>query len=264
MGLRQQGEKPAVGEKPAMTEKFALGETVADAGRAMFGLLRRNVRLVLVCLAATVVLWILEELGEGEIMKLDAMAQALLVDTLRADWLTAAMVAITNLAAPVTLVVTCLVAATFAPGRRPSTAMLANLAGAFLINQVLKFIVQRPRPEGFRLVEETGYSFPSGHSMLAMAFFGLIVYLVWHYEKNAVARWARCTFFSLLIVLIGVSRVYLGVHYASDVLAGFLISLAWLAVFTKVVCPVLLHEEPAGRASKDLPEDPSLLGRPIP
>ncbi|MGN0909280.1 MAG: dihydroneopterin aldolase [Succinivibrio sp.] len=70
MSMQQQDEKPALGEEPAAAEKSApcekpaVGEMVADTARTMLGLLRRNVRLVLVCLAATVVLWILEELGE--------------------------------------------------------------------------------------------------------------------------------------------------------------------------------------------------------
>lgn len=208
-------------------------------------LLYRNLRVIIMVVTAVVVLWMLEELGTGEIMKLDAAAYSLFVETLRNDALTPLMTSVTELAAPVSLVIVWVVAAAFAPGRRPGIAMALNLGGAVLINQVLKSLVHRPRPEGFRLIDETGYSFPSGHSMVAMAFYGFLVYLIWHYEKDNVKRWLWCCCLSLTIVGIGVSRVYLGVHYASDVLAGFLISLAWLALFTKLVCPLLLPEEDA-------------------
>lgn len=228
---------------------------VRDFCAAVGGLAVRNARVVIVALAAVVVLWMLEELGEGEIMRIDVAAHALFVDALRSDGLTLVMQAVTDLATPAVLIVVLLAAASFAPGRRPGIAMAVNLAGAFALNQALKFLIQRPRPDGFQLVVESGYSFPSGHSMVAMAFYGFIVYLVWHYEGNRALRWARCILFSLLIVWIGVSRIYLGVHYASDVVAGLLISLAWLAVFTKVFCPVLLGEVPARPAGGGAPSD---------
>ena len=97
-----------------------------------------------------------------------------------------------------------------------------------VLNVVLKQIVQRPRPDGFRLIAETGYSFPSGHSMVSMAFFGLLVWMIWVYEKDRLMRNVWCVLMGLVIVMVGVSRIYLGVHYASDVLAGFCVSLVWL------------------------------------
>lgn len=78
--------------------------------------------------------------------------------------------------------------------------------------------------------------------MVAMAFFGLLVWLVWKYEKDRTMRFACCAGFSLVILLIGISRIYLGVHYASDVLAGFCISLAWLALYTSIAAPLLLDK----------------------
>ena len=112
-----------------------------------------------------------------------------------------------------------------------------------LLNVGLKTLVQRPRPEGFRLIEETGFSFPSGHSMVAMAFFGLIVWLVWRYEANRRQRALLTLAFAVVIVMIGVSRIYLGVHYASDVLGGFCASLIWLAVYTRLAVPLFLGEQ---------------------
>lgn len=114
-----------------------------------------------------------------------------------------------------------------------------NLASIGALNQILKRIIQRPRPEGFRLIEETGYSFPSGHSMASMAFYGLIIYLVFKYVKNKNTKIIICTFLSLLVLLIGISRIYLGVHYASDVIAGFVLSIAYLVVYITIVLKLI-------------------------
>lgn len=202
----------------------------------------RNIRVIVVAAAALVVVWMLGQLASGEIMQIDVAAYEFFVQGLRNDALTPFVETVTSLATPVVLVVVWAVAAAFAPGRRPGLAMAINLVAAVIINQVLKFVVQRPRPDGFNLVVETGFSFPSGHSMAAMAFYGFLAYLVWHCEKDRLKRWVWCVVLSIIIVCVGLSRIYLGVHYASDVLAGFLISLAWLAVFTKVFCPLLLPE----------------------
>lgn len=220
--------------------------TLGTIARRLAALVRSNVRVVIVAAATVVVLWMVGELGEGEIMKIDSLAYSFFVEGLRSDALTPPVEAVTNLASPVTVLGMLVVAAAFAPGRRPGVAMALNLAGAVVLNQLLKFVIQRPRPEGFRLIDESGYSFPSGHSMVAMAFYGFLIYLIWHYERDRIERWLWCACLSLVIVGIGASRIYLGVHYASDVVAGLLISLAWLAVFTKLVCPLLLPEDGGG------------------
>lgn len=206
------------------------------------GVALRNARVVIVAVAAVVVLWMLEELGEGETMRIDVAAKALLVDGLRSEGLTSVMQGLTDLAAPFALVAVWIAASAFAPSRRTGLAMGVNLALAFVLGQLLKFVIQRPRPEGIGLIAASGYSFPSGHSMVAMAFYGFLIYLIWHSAKDRRVRLMYCVALGLIIAGIGVSRVYLGVHYATDVLAGLLISLAWLAVYTKVLCPVILRK----------------------
>ena len=157
------------------------------------------------------------------------------------------MIAITAL-----LLVLLLVIVAFAPGTRPGMFCALNLVLVVLLNVILKELVQRPRPEDINLVVETGFSFPSGHSMVAMAFFGLLVWLVWHYEKDRTMRLACCGGFSLIILLIGISRIYLGVHYASDVLAGFCVSLAWLALYTSIAAPLFLQGSKESKETKHL------------
>jgi len=112
-----------------------------------------------------------------------------------------------------------------------------------LLNNILKLIVRRARPTGFRLIAETGYSFPSGHSMVSMAFYGYLIYLIYKNVRNKKLRWTLMTCFSLLILIIGLSRIYLGVHYTSDVFAGFLFSLGYLVVYIKLTDPIVFQKK---------------------
>ncbi len=217
----------------------------AEKGHAFGRLVRENLRLVLAAVAACIFIWLLEEVGEGELTKLDTGAYLLFVQTLRQPWLTPYMESISELAQPVALLAMLLAVEAFAPGRRPGACAAVNLVCAVALNVLLKQLVQRPRPDGFRLIAETGYSFPSGHSMVAMAFYGLLAWMVWHYERDRFVRWLCVIGFGLVIALIGISRIYLGVHYASDVIAGFCVSLIWLALYTKLVVPLMLDEKDA-------------------
>lgn len=205
-------------------------------------------RAMLMLVAVIAFIWLLFEVKKDDIMRLDGAAYSLVVMHMRTAWLTPIMQSISDLAYPAVLVVMLLVIEAFAPGRRPGLCATVNLVLATLLNLLLKTLVQRPRPEGYRLVAESGFSFPSGHSMVAMAFYGLLIWMVWRYEKDAFVRWLGIIGFGLVIVLVGLSRIYLGVHYASDVLAGFCASIAWLGVYTKLLAPVFLapREDPRG------------------
>lgn len=105
-----------------------------------------------------------------------------------------------------------------------------NIATGSPLYEVLKQIFRRPRPSIHRLIEIGGYSFPSGHSMNSMIFYGFLVYLILEYMKSRL-KYPLAAVICLMIPLIGISRIYLGVHYASDVLAGFIFGFIWLIFF---------------------------------
>ena len=104
-----------------------------------------------------------------------------------------------------------------------------------LINQIIKHTVKRQRPDGYRLIPIGGYSYPSGHAMVSMAFYGLIIYIINRKIKNKPLKITMISLTILLIILIGISRVYLGVHYLSDVITGYSISIIYLIIITKIL-----------------------------
>lgn len=110
-----------------------------------------------------------------------------------------------------------------------------NILFAHLINTLVKYIIRRNRPVGHRLVSEEGYSFPSGHSMVGFAVYTFLIYLVYKNVKNKGLSVTLIILLSTLILLIGFSRIYLGVHYTSDVLAGYLISFTYINMFIYIV-----------------------------
>lgn len=106
-----------------------------------------------------------------------------------------------------------------------------NIGICALLNQFVKFIIHRPRPEGINMIKENGFSFPSGHSMLSMAFYGMLIYLINKSNLNKAIKIILDIILVLFIILTGISRIYLGVHYASDVIAGFALSFAHLMTY---------------------------------
>jgi undecaprenyl-diphosphatase len=136
-----------------------------------------------------------------------------------------------------------LIAAAFLFGSRhrwSAGLLLASVAGAGLINMALKSGFQRPRPDVFpwRAPYAGQSSFPSGHSMTAMVAYATLAYLVMRLERRHVLRVMTLITALLLVAAIGTSRVYLGVHYPSDVLAGFVAGLVW-ACFCAVTMEAL-------------------------
>ena len=138
---------------------------------------------------------------------------------------------ITNITSPIMVIITLLILVLAIKDKKIKISLVINLLGITIINNLIKVIIARPRPEINKLVTETGYSFPSGHSITSMVFYGYLVYLTYKYINNKKIKIPLIIFLILLIPTIGLSRIYLGVHYASDVLCGFLLGTIYLILF---------------------------------
>ena len=99
---------------------------------------------------------------------------------------------------------------------------------AEILNLILKNVFVRERPNILRLVNETSYSFPSGHAMASAALYSCIAILAWRYNKKI----AMTIFCCVMTILIGLSRVYLGVHYITDVIGGWCLGIAIATIVT--------------------------------
>lgn len=101
--------------------------------------------------------------------------------------------------------------------------------GSISLNLVLKFFFDRERPT-MPLVDASGLSFPSGHSMIAASFYSLIIYLTWKHVESKPLRNFLVALLIIFILLIGFSRIYLRVHFATDVVAGFAAGILWVII----------------------------------
>ena len=202
-------------------------------------ILRKNYKYIILLICIIILCAIIEDLFNKETIFIDLFIYKLIVLSMRNDVLTIIFKIITNLGGAYCLIIIAILCAIFIKNKKIAFAIPINLILSTMLNLMLKNIVERPRPIGYRLIDETGYSFPSGHSMISAAFYGLIIYFIWKNVKNKKLKYISCALLGLLIAFIGISRIYLGVHYASDVLGGFIISIAYLIIFTttfKIIC----------------------------
>ena len=183
-----------------------------------------------------------EDVFHKEIMNGDIIGYEIISKFLISDFVTPIAKFITNFGGAIFLIVLTIVLFIVIKNKKIGISIFSNLVIVTILNQLLKGILQRPRPTEYRIIEETGYSFPSGHSMISMAFYGYLIYLIYKYVKNKYIKWISIVVLSLLICTIGISRIYLGVHYTSDVLGGFLISISYLVIFISAVNKFIIEK----------------------
>jgi undecaprenyl-diphosphatase len=125
--------------------------------------------------------------------------------------------------------------------RRAALGLAAVMGGATILDNGLKLLFHRVRPEAFYGVLPDTFSFPSGHALFGLCFYGAVAVILATRVRHAGRRFAICASALALVLCIGLSRIYLGVHYPSDVLAGYLIGGAWLslAIGSGFLSPVL-------------------------
>ena len=195
----------------------------------------KNLKWIILFIGLIGFLAIAEDVFNKEIMSGDIIGYKLVSTFLISDFATPIAKFITNFGGAIFLIALTIVLLVLIKNKKIGISIFSNLVIVTILNQLLKAILQRPRPTEYRIVEETGYSFPSGHSMVSMAFYGYLIYLIYKYVKNKYIKWISIVLLSILVCSIGISRIYLGVHYTSDVLGGFLISMSYLVIYISAV-----------------------------
>ena len=201
----------------------------------------KNLKWIVLFICLIGFLALAEDVFNKEIMNGDIIGYKIVSTFLISDFTTPIAKFITNLGGAIFLIVVTIVLFILIKNKKIRLSIFSNLAIITILNQILKRILQRPRPTEYRIIEETGYSFPSGHSMISMAFYGYLIYLIYKYVKNKYIKWISIILLSILICAIGISRIYLGVHYTSDVLGGFLISISYLIIYISAVNKFLIE-----------------------
>jgi undecaprenyl-diphosphatase len=174
--------------------------------------------------------WLAEEMLKGATLRFD-LAVRDWVHQFASPAMTRAMTA-TSLLGYKVLIIALLVAIAvflFVGWRRAAGWLAITMAGALALDVALKFAFRRPRPQVFFGVAPHSYSFPSGHALCSFCFYGVLAGLIAARTRSRALRVAVGVIAATLVVAIGLSRIYLGMHYASDVVAGYLAAAVWVS-----------------------------------
>lgn len=129
-------------------------------------------------------------------------------------------------------------------------ALAPGIGSAVVV--ALKAIFGRDRP-GSEAAATLGHAFPSGHAFAAMTFYGLLIYFTWRHYQNDLLRVAMTIFLSVIIFMVGLSRVMLRVHWVSDVIGGFTLGMAWLVMSISITLALQRTLKPAFKPAGEAP-----------
>lgn len=158
-----------------------------------------------------------------------------LISKLKNENMTNIIKIITNIGGTIIIAVVTILSLFIFRKKKIDICIILNLLGIFILNNVLiKNIIVRDRPTGINIIEENGYSFPSGHAAISTVVYGYLIYLIYNYVSNKKLKYVLISILSIIILVVGLTRIYLGVHYTSDVLGGYLLGISYLIMFTYV------------------------------
>jgi undecaprenyl-diphosphatase len=181
--------------------------------------------------------WLAREVARGDAMRVDTPIRSA-VHARSSPALTATMRGVSLFGSEVGLAPLGVVLVWWlltAKRRRAAVVFAAAALGAEALDQIMKLVFHRPRPEPFfGYASPVTQSFPSGHAMVSCCFFGVLAAILAARERSRTRRVAIFAAAALLAGLIGFSRVYLGFHYPTDVLAGYAAAVVWLALVRTV------------------------------
>ncbi len=164
--------------------------------------------------------------------KLDNLVDSAIIG-IRNDKLTSIMEVVTNLGGAYFLISATIVIGLIAiiKNRKIPIYTGINLISAYLLNTIVKHIVRRPRPTGLFLTTASGFSYPSGHTLVSFAFYTYIAIALLKRTNNKSLRILIKILLPIIIITIPFSRIYLGVHYLTDIIGGYLLGLIYLKTF---------------------------------
>ena len=164
------------------------------------------------------------------------------VYSIRTSELNKFAIVVTKTGNPVSIVISTMVISLtfyFLKKKKEAVFYLVNILGIWILNESIKAIFKRQRPDMIKLVHASGYSFPSGHSMVFMTVSLVLTLLIINYVKNKYLAFSLSMLIIIYGFMVGISRVYVGVHYLSDVLSGWTFSAGWtlisIAVYKKII-----------------------------
>ena len=159
---------------------------------------------------------------------IDNIVYDFICDNFMSERMTNIVKILTSLGSALVIIIFTIVLFIAIKNKKIAISLVINLIVITILNNLLKIIFLRPRPDVNNLILESGYS------ATGMAFYGYLIYLIYKYVNNKKIKIPLIIFLSLIIVAIGLSRIYLGVHYASDVLGGFLLAIVYLIIFITI------------------------------
>lgn len=195
---------------------------------------KNRILVLLVCLGIfTVIAW---QISVKDVLAFDTVIREWFY-SIRTDGLTAVLKVITYMGNWQSVTALCIILLLL-PKTRIHFGVPVSVGAAcasFLNNKLVKHIFQRPRPdESLHLIEQGGYSFASGHSITSMVVFGLLIYLVRKYIDDKKKANILTVLLAVPLIFIGLSRIYMGVHFPTDVLAGWSLGLAILMILISI------------------------------
>ena len=186
--------------------------------------------LVLAILALVLFAWIAQEVDGGGSENFDSNVRQIVHST-ASPWLTGSMEVITRLGSWNVIVLgiaVCEIAFVRIKWWRAAVWLLVGMVGASILDTALKTAFHRTRPSIFFGALPKSYSFPSGHALISFCFYGIVAALVTARLRNRAVRVATWISAALIVLAIGFSRIYLGVHYPTDVVAGYCAATFWI------------------------------------
>ena len=196
----------------------------------------KNIKWIITAILVIVFILLAISVKTRDVLVIDSYIYNLISNNTIFNYLTQFIKIFTNLGGTIWLIVLTIFLFIIIKNKKISTFIVTNLCLSASINFIIKQIIRRLRPlEEYRLITEKGYSFPSGHSMVSMAVYGFFIYLINKSIKNKYLKLLCTIILSLLILNIGISRIYLGVHYTTDVVAGFTLGLIYLIFYINFI-----------------------------